>query len=76
MHETSCAEEIGSAEYLASKLVVRPMAAEDLAEVALCEEVCYPDLARGSMLEGVRGLGQVGLATCCLRHSELTPLAL
>lgn len=55
------------ADTLKSKIAVRPMTANDMVEVALCEEESYPDLARVGMLEGAHGLGLVRLATACTR---------
>ena len=43
----------------AVNIIIRPMTVDDMVEVALCEQVGYPDLARINMLEGARGLAQV-----------------
>ena len=41
------------------------MTADDMVQVALCEEVGYPDLAKVGWLEGAYGLGLVSLPAAC-----------
>ena len=50
-----------SADGLMANIAVRPMTADDMVHVALCEEVGYPDLARVGLLEGAYGLSLVSL---------------
>lgn len=54
-----------SADMRKPKIAVRPMTADDMVEVALCEEAGYPDLARVGWLEGAYGLDLVRLPAAC-----------